>query len=224
MPYNQEYDADDEQLFFFNEKIMHEEEEWGVEIPMHMQRKVGQTFLGICDYRRAVITIDSLFVIAAIILVFTENVSGRLEELKQSFDDTLEDEELLQQTIFQNYYTNRSILLAIANATSIFSIFGGIYFRAWPVKIHVCCTIIEFVVFINLKRSFVEDSVSSNLVDSKSIDWMTSAPVHVDIINSSIMAVYLYPHFRFISEIRTKVLTEESYYRREAYLYCCNKR
>ena len=194
-------------------------------LPMHKQRKVGKTFFGCCDYRRAVIIINTLFIgLISFGITFIQQQQGGEEGGQEgeglSVVVVVEDDDDIATRIIK-------FLLYVSVVTATFAVIGAWYFRIWPVVLHCIVLTVEFILF---QHKYFEDNNNNNYNDDDEQQQQQQQPSKLSSIpsplfnflgSSILITVYLFHHMRYISEIRTGLLSRQTY-PREEYCYGCS--
>ena len=185
-------------------------------VPLHQQEKLGSKCCGCCcDYRRAVIIVNSLFIGLGVFLILLRDEADKL--IQETYDDDAFVDEV--SMIIDDYYKKRSILLGVGLGTAVLAQAGAVYFNIWLVGLHSVWMVADYIMFMMLVMQFEED-----LQDPyESVGAEPASPVPSFILNAVIVACFLYPHLAFIIEVRNGIMTRETY-AREEYSCCCAER
>lgn len=213
-------------------------------LPVQMQEKVGTICCGCFDYRRAVIYVNLLFVVIALITILNMKDDNLLiQDLDTIYDDDVTINDTLN--IIERFYSQRVIFLYVAIFTSILAILGAVSFNIYFVTLHavwMTIDLISFVIFARQlydelsDRGIIEDMLDgSGTTGSTTYETIEEAEEDDDIIinpfepifeypefffKGLIVACYLYPHIGFISEVKSGILNADTY-PREQYACCC---
>jgi len=186
------------------------------EVPIHLQEKIGSKCCFIlCDYRRAVIWANSLFVGWATFLLLSRSsvveLSGRSvddDELSNDIADLVDD-----------YYGKRSISLGITLGTAILSQMGAVCCMASPVALHALMLVADFIAFYFLAM----DHYRSMEVLMFERGLVPMPPVMGFVMYGVMTVAFLYPQTGYLLECYLGILSLQTY-RREDYciLKCCS--
>jgi len=183
------------------------------EIPMHLQEKVGSKCCGCCcDYRRAVIWANCIWVGIATFLLFSrDEVVALADEIYD--DDLLADE---ASGIVDEYYRRRSISLGISLGTAILSQLGANYCNLYLIALHMLALIADFVVFCVLAMEMYHDMQAT----LGKYGFIATSPLSSFLLNTLWTLLLLYPQCGFFLECWTGIMTPETL-PREDYSCCC---
>jgi large-conductance mechanosensitive channel len=198
-------------------------------VPMTQQPKQGGKCCGsCCDYRRAVI------IISAISVLFTIISLARGEPEVQ-----VEDDDLAKQfvAIQDDYKTNFLVLNIFSLIMALVSIVGAVQFNQHMIGLNVLYVIIEFILEVVYGSKVVNEVLDafdeSNYGDTDDIfteedqdaveRLFRYGMVMSYVILGFITAFWIYPSVMLITEIRSKVMSRETY-PREEFSCCCVSR
>ena len=186
------------------------------ELPIHLQEKVGSKCCFIlCDYRRAVIWANSLFVGWATFLLLSRSsvveLSGRSvddDELSSDIADLVDD-----------YYGKRSISLGVTLGTALLSQMGAVRCMASPVALHAMMLVADFIAFYFLAM----DHYRSMQVLMFERGLVPMPPTMGFVLYGVMTVAFLYPQTGYLLECYLGILSLQTY-RREDYciLKCCS--
>jgi hypothetical protein len=178
--------------------------------PMHSQTKQGSKCCGCCcDYRRAVIILNVLFIISNVInvIIYTQGNQVILRGLD------LDDDGLLDEV--EDTYKQQAILAGVGLFASIVAVFGAYRYNVYMVGSNVLCIIAMFITSIVLANeaynTLEEDYNGNNDIPS---------PIATFAIQGVFMLLVIYPHVGFMYEVKAAILSEETY-PREEFSCCC---
>jgi Ca2+/Na+ antiporter len=180
-----------------------------------------------CDYRRAVIILSSISIILTIIT---------LARGEQEVD--VEDDDLAKQfTAIQDDYSTSSLILNICSLImALVSIVGAIQFNQHMVGLAVLYVLINFILSVVFGSKAVNEILEVLNESDYGIEDDILAPTEADqesveravryvallsyVIVGFITAFWIYPSVMLITEIRSKIMTRETY-PREEFSCCC---
>eukprot|EP00525_Craspedostauros_australis_P010704 CAMPEP_0198114824 /NCGR_PEP_ID=MMETSP1442-20131203/6090_1 /TAXON_ID= /ORGANISM="Craspedostauros australis, Strain CCMP3328" /LENGTH=245 /DNA_ID=CAMNT_0043772219 /DNA_START=72 /DNA_END=809 /DNA_ORIENTATION=+ len=180
------------------------------DVPMHQQQKIGTNCCGCCcDFRRAVI------VVSIISLVFGAlGVLGALAENDEAAPGQEEWENEEVKVYNEEVETANLVSGIIGLVMAGVSLFGALQYNAIAVGISVAYSIISFIVGIIVSEqaiSEVEDETGSTINATGGY-----------VIGAVILGLFLYPSIGFIMEVRSGVMSQQTY-PREEYSCCCTQ-
>jgi uncharacterized membrane protein YbjE (DUF340 family) len=175
------------------------------------QEKKGAKCCGCCcDYRRAVIICNVLLLIFGIIglvLYLGSAVSSRNVDV--------DDDEVIG--IVDDAYTIIAALYGVSVVSAICGLVGGIKYNIPLVSIQVLWLIVAFVVGIVLSVVAIND-VNDQL--ELNGEEELNQPIGSYIFSATITCLWMYPHVGFIMEVKSGIMSLETY-PREEYSCCC---
>jgi hypothetical protein len=158
---------------------------------------------------------NAIFIGIGVFLIIARE--GADELIQDAYeDDAIADEITL---IVDEYYTKRSILLGVALITAVIAQAGAVHFNIWMVGLHTVWMVADYISYIILAMKLNEDLQEPY----ESVDKVPDSPVPLFLINGLIIALFMYPHLGFITEVRAGTMTRETY-AREEYSCCCTER
>jgi hypothetical protein len=190
-------------------------------VPMRQQRKEGGNCCGFCcDYRRAVIIMNTISIILAVLGFATP--SNRT-------DNQIEDDDLSEKVedIRDNYATPLLIVGIVGLVTTCLSLYGAVSFNWQLVAVNVLYAVINLIVVIvysTQSTSEILDLIEEEkLIDDDTID--TEKLVRYGAVVSYILVglitfLWVYPSIFFVVECKRGTMTKETY-PREEFSCCC---
>lgn len=181
------------------------------DIPMWQQPKQGAKCCGCCcDYRRAVIVIAIITICVSIGTIILVVASATYPTASVQVDDdavlAIYDDSLVTQAIFSG----------VSLACSICALVGANKYNIYLVGINCLWYVGNFIAgtIINIQTA---DEMSS-VYDDDTVVTVSFIPT---IITSAILtALFMYPHIGFIYEVKSGIMSYETY-PREEYSCCC---
>jgi hypothetical protein len=173
--------------------------------------KQGNKYCGcFCDTRRATIIFSIIFLtlsaINFVVLLGAESV--KYATRAQIDDDILID-------AIERSYIIGAILASIAVFTNIASLIGGIQYNANLVAVNVCWFIVQFMAnLITDLRAFNE------IVDNYRGTETLTFPWGSVLVSAAVIGFVIAPMIRFIKEVRSGIMSPETY-PRENFSCCC---
>jgi cytochrome bd-type quinol oxidase subunit 2 len=154
--------------------------------------------------RRAVIIVNIVVIVVAVINVIFVGVSGLAVKTDDNNADTgYSDSEINSLLI------GVMVIHLIGIVFSMLAIFGAIRYNIWPVAANIAYLAISFIVKIAL-------NVSASNSDS---DYTYNVGVII-VFGLIFTALYIYPHAMFIREVRSGTMTNDNY-DQERQSCCC---
>jgi len=178
-------------------------------IPMHQQEKQGAKCCGCCcDYRRAVIIIAIIFIcVTAISLIFAV-LAVSLPGVSNFDDDEIEE-------IFNGNTTRNIATSAVSFVMALVALLGARFYNI-PM---LCLVILWFLVSYALSVYFGIDNINQvNALETGDVEYRY--PIGVFVGQAIVTALWIYPHVGLILEIRSGIMSRETY-PREEYSCCC---
>jgi hypothetical protein len=182
--------------------------------PMHSETKQGAKCCGCCcDYRRAVIIVNLIFIILYItnVILYTDGNQAlwRLD---------LDDDGLLD--VVEDTYRQLAILNGVGLFASIVAIVGACRYNVYMVGFNILYIIASFI------TSIVLTNEAFNTLEE---DYNGDDDISFPIVNFAIQGVYIlflviYPHVGFMSEVKSGILSEETYPREAFSCFCTPNR
>lgn len=178
-------------------------------VPMWQQDKQGAKCCGFCcDYRRAVIILNGLTVILGALSIVAGAV---LESVVGAPSTNLDDDFVDGQTRTSMITTGVSMFVAIC------AILGAIKYNIYLVGLNVVWTIASAVIAA-IAALELEDFLEEN---SPSTPYNAIPNI---IVTALFSLLVIYPHVGFIYEVKTDVMSAETYPREEHSCCCVTKR
>jgi hypothetical protein len=176
--------------------------------PLHSQTKQGAKCCGCCcDYRRAVIIVNLIFIILYItnVILYTDGNQAlwRLD---------LDDDGLLD--VVEDTYRQLAILYGVGLFASIVAIVGACRYNVYMVGFNVLYIIACFITSIVLTNE-----AFNTLKEDYNGDDDISFPIS-NFAGVFGLLIVIYHHLGFMSEVRSGILSEETY-PREEFSCCC---
>ena len=174
------------------------------------QTKLGSKCCGCCcDFRRAVIIVDAIGIVLAVLSLASLGVSNDGQYEAYGFDS--QDKEAFE------VYNDSLLVNAIVTGTGILAlaapIYGALKFQYPMVAFGIVWYVATFIVYIIVDIIYINkanDETGSNL-GMPFLGWIVSAVV---------TALLIYPHAGLILEIDKGIMSQETY-PREEYSCCC---
>jgi hypothetical protein len=177
------------------------------------QEKKGAKCCGCCcDYRRAVIICNTLlyiFGITGLVLCLGSSVTTR------NIDG--DDDGVI--SVAENAYTITAARYGVSVVSAICGLVGGIRYNIPLVSIQVLWLIVAFVVSIVLSVVAIND-VNDQLDLNGNGEEELNQPIGYYIFSAVITCLWMYPHVGFIMEVKSGLMSLETY-PREEYSCCC---
>lgn len=167
--------------------------------------KQGHIFCKVCcDVRRAVIILDIIAIVATLFDMFVVIWANN------TIEDTVKDDEV-KEAIYSLEEDMRgiAILAVISLIITAASLYGAIKFSFIPVALNTIFLPIEYIVSNVIMMSVAE----------KHPDLEVGAPAWIGSAVST--ALVLYAHVMLVFEIRSGIMSVETYRKREAASCCC---
>lgn len=184
-------------------------------IPLELEEKLGDKCCGCCcDYRRAVILVDAVIIGLNVFSIMTPNFTQ--EYLRSYYDDDFVDDLV---PILEDYEMKRNILAAVTVFTAFVSQTGAIIFSMYMVGLHAAWMVLEYILFM-----FYDIQLSKDLeepleaIDERDVSYFWPGVI----VQGFFLALLVYPHLGFISEVKAGIMTLETY-PREDYSCCCTR-
>ena len=202
-------------------------------IPMDQQEKQGGKCCNCCcDYRRAVIALAIVSIVFGILGLAAQGQNNNNtsaigdDDLVQDFVEDIEELE-------DKYQTGSIVMAVLGFAMAFVSLGGGIWFNWVMVAISAVYVIIAFIVgiIIGLKQlnefgDIVDvhtEGETSALTESEEEGIESFVRLLVIIgyaISAIITFLFVYPSFCFVKEVRSGIMSKETY-PREKFSCCC---
>ena len=177
--------------------------------PMRSQTKQGSKCCGCCcDYRRAVIILNILYIIYGIISVIVNTAAARTAGGVDFDDDGLYD-------IVEDTYRQQAILAGVGLFTSIVALAGANRYNIHMVGFNILYLIVSFIATIVLTNE-----AFNTLEEDYNGDEDIPRPALTFVIQGLVLCIVIYPHVGFIYEVKAGILSAETY-PREATSCCC---
>ena len=180
------------------------------------QEKLGAKCCGCCcDYRRAVIIMNSFFLGFAIFTLMVQSVAPELIE------ETFTDDEFVEEVtvVLDDYFYTRIIFAGVAIFSAIVSTVGAVYFNVWLVGFHIITLCVDYIAYVILALAMLEDL--EPLYAEQGLSPASPLPNFVFI--GMLLLFFIYPQVGFISEVKRGIMSKETYIR-EDYSCCCSQR
>ena len=210
------------------------------EVPMYQQEKKGGKCCGCCcDYRRAVIILAVVSIVLGIIGLISQSTTGNNTSVNDISDDEIAKD---IEDITDSYKTGSIVLAVIGFVMSFIALGGGITFNWMMVGISAIYVIISFIIGIILGlRQFNEivdyldetnygtnttagDDVLTESEEEDLEQFIRMMLIVGYIIAGIITALFVYPSFCFIHEVRSGIMSKETYPREEHSCCCMSER
>jgi hypothetical protein len=177
--------------------------------PMQSQTKQGSRCCGCCcDYRRAVIIVNILYIIYGIISVIVNTQGARTVGGIDLNDDGLND-------IVEDTYRQQGILAGVGLFTSIVAFVGAYRYNIHMVGFNILYVIVSFIATIVLTNE-----AFNTLEEDYNGDENIPLPMPTFVIQGLVLCMVIYPHVGFIYEVKAGILSAETY-PREEFSCCC---
>ena len=182
---------------------------------MYNQEKLGGKCCGCCcDYRRAVIIVNAVGIVLgllglvfyAVSMVVIDTFDDDLAALEQGFDEDL-----------QRYTRVGWILILVDIIFSAVAIIGASQYNVIMVWTTVGWFMLHFLV-----TTIMSIQAASRFEDTYT-SYEAPNPVGDVVLSALFTALYIYPHLRFIREVKSGILSHETY-PREEFSCCCTPR
>ena len=186
------------------------------EIPIYLQEKIGSRCCFIlCDYRRAVIWANSLFVGWATFLLLSK--SSVVELSRRSVDDDELSSDIAD--LVDDYYGKRSISLGVTLGTALLSQMGAVRCMASPVALHAIMLVADFITLSFLAMDHYH-SMQALMFEN---GFAAVPPTMGCVLYGVLTVAFLYPQTGYLLECYLGILSLATY-RREDYciLKCCS--
>ena len=213
------------------------------EVPMYQQEKKGGKCFGCCcDYRRAVIILSIISIVLGIIGLISQSTTGNNTSVNDISDDEIVKD---IEEITDSYKTGSIVLAVIGFVMSLIALGGGITFNWMMVGISVIYVIISFIVgiILGLRQfneivDYLDETNYGTTTNGTTIDGDTLTESEEDdleafirmmlivgyVIAGIITALFVYPSFCFIQEVRSGIMSKETYPREEHSCCCMSER
>jgi len=179
--------------------------------PMWQQEKQGSKCCHCCcDFRRAVIIINVISIIFGILGILGGLVSNRVPSNVDL--DTPEAE-----IIWEDYGQDQAIYAIISLLFAFSALIGAIKYNIWMVALNAIWILVNFILACIVSINVAEDL---NDIFEAAESGLSYSPIPVIIITALFSFSFLYAHLGFIQEVRTGIMTAETY-PREVYSCCC---
>jgi len=181
-------------------------------VPMYQQEKQGEKCCKCCcDYRRAVIVINIIFIVAGVISILGAITSSQFNQNSGTIDDdTVVKDELKDLNVLN------SIISGIGLVASIASLVGAVNYNIYLVAVNVIWMMIQYIASVIISEQFY------NSIDDK-VEGDLSSPILSYVIQAVVVGLFIYPHVGFIREVKSGIMSRETY-PREEYSCCCVSR
>jgi len=180
-------------------------------VPIYEQEKQGAKCCGCCcDYRRAVIVINIIFIIIGVMNILGTITNSQIIRNGQDFNDDAVEDKLKDMNVLN------SIFIGLGLAASIASLVGAVSYNIYLVAVNVVWMMIQYIASIII----TEKSLNS-MEDVTGKDYATPIPYYV--VQLIITILFIYPHVGFINEVKSGIMSRETY-PREEYSCCCVNR
>ena len=161
--------------------------------------KQGSTCCGCCcDMRRAVIIVNVFFLILSVISLIL--YLGTPTALTRNLDD----DQLIAD--LEDAYVIDSIFVGVSIVVSILVIWGANQYKTWAVIVGIVWLVVQYI------SSVVWITIAYK-------DYDENTPIVNFVVSAIITCLFIYPHVGFVMEIKSGVMSKETYPREES--SCC---
>jgi len=169
-----------------------------------------------CDFRRAVIIMNVIAVILAIIGLATTFAGA---QLLNSLSTNQQEEELIDN--FDSTVLVNKIFGFLSLLMAAIAIVGAVKFNVWLVGLHIVWLIISTItlpiIFAQDCNAFIDEYDKLYDTDTSDEDCVSTWNVFYSVVFS---IIWIYPHIGFILEVKNGIMTKETY-PREEFSCCC---
>ena len=190
-------------------------------VPMHLQPKLGGTCCGFCcDFRRATIIVNSVIIgLSTFSLVSLFNRPDAAEIMRGYEDIDVDDDVVLNDLaeIADDSFLASAILGGVLVVFTAVPLYGAYMFDARMVSFGVVLLVATLVTEILVAYFYIEKA--DKVVEPTEL-YEFNQPIVIYTLTAIIQALFIYPHVGLILEIRSGIMSFETY-SREAYSCCC---
>lgn len=177
--------------------------------PMWQQEKQGsKCCFCCCDFRRAVIIINIVSILLGILGILGGYVDRELD-VDQIGLETPEAE-----ILWEDAAEDRAIYAIVSVVAAAVALFGAIRFSLWMVAVNALW-IVANLVLTSLSWASLVDDVNAAQPDATDINAYPAI-----IVTAIVSVCFLYAHLGLMQEVRSGIMTAETY-PREQYSCCC---
>jgi len=173
-----------------------------------------------CDYRRAVVAISVLFIIYDIIIIILAATGSAAAIIVGNLDDdTIEQQDKDDILTVGGLGIATIVIYVIFFFCHIFSLCAALRYSVCMLSTMVIVVLIQFgynIWTFWATRNTAFQATNNNADDSNMSTFITSV-----VFSVICYGLYLYPIIGLITEIKSGVMSQETY-SREAYSCCCN--
>ena len=177
------------------------------EVSMHSSHKRGGICcVCCCDYRIAVLTVDSMIVFLCAMSIISQALPE--DPSISSSDKALEDDEMWELIpADDSELLANSILAGVGVFAMIVPIYGALKYHTWMIAFGILWLLATFVAYTVIN--------ATKEADRSAVDFLL-------VLIATCFAIY--PHVGMIAEVEQGILTEATYFREQHSCWpCCSK-
>jgi hypothetical protein len=168
---------------------------------MYSQMKQGSKCCGCCcDYRRAIIILNTLFIISGVLSV-SLNIIGTQQIGQFDLDD-----DALKDTV-EDIYRQEAILAGVGGVfASVVAVVGACRYDIYKVGFNIIYMIANFIATILLTNK-AYNALEEDYNGGKDI----RLPIGTFVVQGVGLCVLIYPHVGFMFEVKAGIMSAETY-------------
>ena len=178
-------------------------------LAMHMQAKKGSKCCGCCcDFRRAVIIVNVINLVLGVIGLVVYVGGSLTSKTVPINDDAI-------RHVYIDAERQSAIIIGVGLFFTILGLMGGVKFSIALVAANILWLFVQFITNTILSVEAIK-TIMKEYTGTATI----RQPIGTYIVSGIVMLLFVYPHAGFISEIKSGIMSKETY-PREEFSCCC---